>query len=97
MSTDEAQTGARVRAAAEALLQSLNAVEWAGTMPTDDGRDEFDACPNCGAPAADDEAPEIFDGRHYAHCELRDALDAALGVTSPRVVHPAHAKAAADA
>lgn len=71
-----------------ALADSLLAVEWAGTGEDADG-DLIDCCPNCIAPIGDAEIEGS--GVHYAHCELRDALDAALGVKSERVVHPAHA------
>lgn len=77
---DEPVANARLIAASPALLDSLLAVEWAGAMFNDDG-DYFDACPNCAG------APTVG---HYVGCELRDALDAAHGVKSPRVVHPAH-------
>lgn len=75
-----------LRDAAPQLLESLLAVEWAGF--TEDDRGDFvDACPNCLSPIGD---PEIEgSGLHTPTCELRDALDAALGVKSPRaeVVH----------
>lgn len=84
-----AQANARLIAAAPQLLDSLLAVEWAGSMDDEESGDAFDCCPNCMAPVADFDAPGIL--VHYAHCELRDSLDAALGVTSPRQIHPAHA------
>lgn len=79
--TAEELANVRLKAASVALLESLLAVEWAGTDETEELFETEDCCPNCGAAAA---------GKlHFAHCELRDALDAALGVTSPRmeVVH----------
>lgn len=72
----EPPTGARVRAAAPQLLDSLLAVEWAGSDDGPDFPEQIDCCPNCGAAAP---------GPHLTGCELRDSLDAALGVTSPRV------------
>lgn len=71
----------RLIAAAPQLLDSLLAVEWAGSKQDAHG-DEVECCPNCGAPHG---------GFHYQHCELRDSLDAALGVPSERIVHPARA------
>lgn len=64
-------------AAAPQLLDSLLAVEWAGSDDGQDFPDQIDCCPNCGAPEEG--------GRHFTNCELRDSLDAALGVTSPRL------------
>lgn len=58
------------------LLDSLLAVEWAG----DAG--DSDCCPNCGAIGGPDS--DVFDGLHTPGCELRDSLDAALGIRSPR-------------
>lgn len=66
---------ARIFAAGEALVDSLLAVEWAGTDRDEHG-DEYDCCPNCGA---------ALGSAHTPGCELRDSLDAALGVTSPRL------------
>lgn len=77
------------------LLDSLQAVEWGGALVIDEEHgDCVDACPNCYAPAPDLEIEGA--GQHYAHCELRDSLDAALGVTSQRIVHPEHAKGVAN-
>lgn len=57
------------------LLDSLLAVEWAGTDFNEDA-DEIDCCPNCGG---------VTTLGHFTYCELRDSLDAALGVKSPRL------------
>lgn len=59
------------------LLDSLLAVEWAGTDMDGNG----DYCPNCGGA---EKSPDSSDG-HYTGCELRDSLDLALGVKSPRI------------
>lgn len=73
--THEERANITLQAAAPQLLDSLLAVEFGGTA-FDDNADEFDCCPNCqGAPTLG----------HFVGCELRDALDAALGVTSPRI------------
>lgn len=73
----DAAADARLLAAAPQLLESLLAVEWAGEDETEELFETEDCCPNCGAAAA---------GKlHFTHCELRDSLDAALGVTSPRL------------
>lgn len=82
----------RIAFAAPQLLDSLLAVEWGGSADDEDG-ESCDCCPNCIAPSPDSDHMEN-PGIHYAHCELRDSLDAALGVKSERVVHPAYAKAA---
>lgn len=70
--------------AAPQLLDSLLAVEWGGAFENDDA-DLIECCPNCLAPAS---ASDNTAGIHYAACELRDSLDAALGVTSPRISLP---------
>lgn len=72
---------AHLLAAAPQLLESLLAVEWAGNEEDEFG-DIPDACPNCGAFAGDAEIEGS--GLHTPTCELRDALDSALGVKSPR-------------
>lgn len=77
----EAWANAALIAAAPALLEALLTAEWAGTDEDETG-DLVDSCPNCGALHGDH---EIFDGLHTPTCELRDALDAALGVSSPRM------------
>lgn len=93
--TDEdVEAIAQLVAAAACLRDSLLAVEWAGSDEDADG-DLVDTCPNCGATFGDPE--KGLTGLHFAGCELRDSLDAALGVTSPRVVHPAHEKVGGEA
>lgn len=79
--TTEERANVTLKAAAPQLLDSLLAVEWAGSDMTDEG-DFFDVCPNCGESEAS--------GYHTVGCELRDSLDAALGVTSPRLEVEAH-------
>lgn len=79
----EVSANIRLIAASPQLLDSLSAMEWAGSGEDEVG-DYTDECPNCGASAADAEAPAVFDGLHFVGCELRDALDAALGVTTER-------------
>lgn len=70
------------RSAAPQLLDSLLAVEWAGSVLDDVCGDELDCCPNCFAVIGDAEIEGS--GLHTPDCELRDSLDAALGVTTPR-------------
>lgn len=88
---EDEEAAERVRAAAPQLLDSLLAIEWSGFIEDDD--DAVECCPNCFAPIGDAEIEGS--GVHYAHCELRDSLDAALGVTSQRRIHPAHEAGAA--
>lgn len=71
----QAWANAALIAAAPQLLESLLAVEWAGNRLDDVTGDDIDCCPNCGA---------ALGSLHTPRCELRDSLDAALGVTSPR-------------
>lgn len=75
------EADARLISVAPQLLESLLAVEWAGS-DSDEDDDLIDVCPNCGATFGDPE--KGLTGLHTPGCELRDALDAALGVTSPR-------------
>lgn len=75
IASGDIEADTRLFVAARLLLDSLLAVEWSGNEEGTDGLDDYDCCPNCGA---------ALGSHHTPTCELRDALDAALGIKSPR-------------